>query len=551
LAAGEPGVELDTNRFKIGNGTSAWNSLPYMADTSRTKVLEERLYTESSPINIAASILTPKGFVTTGTTTGYNVGGATSYTSRKRFLVVRSTTTVQLVFCNWWSQVGGEFANANAITVSASIENPFVPGTGVKGTAGVMGGDSTGAILVPVTFNGLSSVSIAGGGTVISDPVQVECLGNTALVIRTCATVASVGHLIPYTGTSASGNSQGDQPGVVMPDGGGIAEWVTNGNLTASGSVGFYPNYFSYSPSAILARPKTPVISVLGLYDSIVQGTGDRGRGRVMMERTMINAGYAYINGGVSGTSAQYFANPNRFRRQFLKFATHIADNGSINDIGSRTFAEFSSFKLEEWARWYNAGRRIIAFTIQPHTTSTNSFTNAAGQTPQASTNTKRIAYNNWLRDNSASGAIQQFIQLTGAPVGTLQTFDICEHLEVDESNVITVNGGRWYTPFITSGTLTNATATVLTDSSQTRPVGGDVGYIVYITGGTGLGQVGTISTNTSTAWTVSGITTTPASGSTYSIIYRTTTDGAHMSGLTQELLGDTMAPIVSSRVTL
>lgn len=30
LASGEPGVELDTNRIKVGNGISTWNNLPYL-----------------------------------------------------------------------------------------------------------------------------------------------------------------------------------------------------------------------------------------------------------------------------------------------------------------------------------------------------------------------------------------------------------------------------------------------------------------------------------------------------------------------------------------
>jgi hypothetical protein len=29
LSAGEPAYEIDTGKFKIGNGTTAWNSLPY------------------------------------------------------------------------------------------------------------------------------------------------------------------------------------------------------------------------------------------------------------------------------------------------------------------------------------------------------------------------------------------------------------------------------------------------------------------------------------------------------------------------------------------
>ena len=31
LSAGEPGVETDTGLIKIGNGTTAWNSLPYQS----------------------------------------------------------------------------------------------------------------------------------------------------------------------------------------------------------------------------------------------------------------------------------------------------------------------------------------------------------------------------------------------------------------------------------------------------------------------------------------------------------------------------------------
>jgi hypothetical protein len=33
LAQGEPGVELDTGKFKVGNGTSAWNDLTYAYTT--------------------------------------------------------------------------------------------------------------------------------------------------------------------------------------------------------------------------------------------------------------------------------------------------------------------------------------------------------------------------------------------------------------------------------------------------------------------------------------------------------------------------------------
>lgn len=34
LAAGEPGFVTDENRFKIGDGVTAWNDLPYMGESS-------------------------------------------------------------------------------------------------------------------------------------------------------------------------------------------------------------------------------------------------------------------------------------------------------------------------------------------------------------------------------------------------------------------------------------------------------------------------------------------------------------------------------------
>lgn len=34
LLRGEVGLEMDTKKFKVGDGTTAWNSLPYWCDTA-------------------------------------------------------------------------------------------------------------------------------------------------------------------------------------------------------------------------------------------------------------------------------------------------------------------------------------------------------------------------------------------------------------------------------------------------------------------------------------------------------------------------------------
>ena len=41
LAAGEMGFEIDNNRLKIGNGITAWNSLPYDTETDWSTIITQ------------------------------------------------------------------------------------------------------------------------------------------------------------------------------------------------------------------------------------------------------------------------------------------------------------------------------------------------------------------------------------------------------------------------------------------------------------------------------------------------------------------------------
>lgn len=63
-----------------------------------------------------------------------------------------------------------------------------------------------------------------------------------------------------------------------------------------------------------------------------------------------------------------------------------------------------------------------------------------------------RVGYNDWLRDTSASGAIAQS---NGTIAGV---FDISSKIEVNSSNVITLNGGLWLATNTTDGVHPNAT---------------------------------------------------------------------------------------------
>ncbi len=51
LAQGEPGVETNTGRFKLGDGLSSWNELPYfvpgIGSGGNPETLSEHVYSET------------------------------------------------------------------------------------------------------------------------------------------------------------------------------------------------------------------------------------------------------------------------------------------------------------------------------------------------------------------------------------------------------------------------------------------------------------------------------------------------------------------------
>ena len=65
LAQGEMGLETDTNRFKIGTGAAAWNTLPYVTGT--TTVATDNIWTAANQL-----------VVSSGTNAAYALGAGTS-----------------------------------------------------------------------------------------------------------------------------------------------------------------------------------------------------------------------------------------------------------------------------------------------------------------------------------------------------------------------------------------------------------------------------------------------------------------------------------------
>ena len=65
LAPGEPGVELDSGRFKIGDGSSSWNKLPYFSPLSLVYSSNESL--EIQGLTEIGSLIPGRVYLITGT----------------------------------------------------------------------------------------------------------------------------------------------------------------------------------------------------------------------------------------------------------------------------------------------------------------------------------------------------------------------------------------------------------------------------------------------------------------------------------------------------
>lgn len=187
LAAGEMGIETDTNQFKIGNGTSAWNSLSYGGIQGPTG---------------ATGATGPTGATgSTGATGPAGPGIATGGTTGQ-FLVKNSATNYDTT----WST----FSESDPVFSSHAAHN-IVAGdiTKLANLSGTNSGDQ----------NLFSTIAVSGQSSVVADSTSdtLTLAAGTNISISTDAstdtvTISTSGvQKTISSGTSApTGGSDGD-----------------------------------------------------------------------------------------------------------------------------------------------------------------------------------------------------------------------------------------------------------------------------------------------------------------------------------------------------
>ncbi|CAB5222140.1 hypothetical protein UFOVP361_1, partial [uncultured Caudovirales phage] len=172
LDAGELGYETDTGNFKIGNGTSAWNSLSYAAYDSA--LLEARLAQEAwhKPVRLTTAAVLPNTPTYTAGSTDLDGGtgtGAYLQASSNIRLVVDGTNVVTndriLVKNQATASQNGVYIATNQ--GSASVPWRLTRATDMNGSAigQATQGEVVGTLEGTVNYNQQFSISSIGTGT--------------------------------------------------------------------------------------------------------------------------------------------------------------------------------------------------------------------------------------------------------------------------------------------------------------------------------------------------------------------------------------------------
>lgn len=258
-----------------------------------------------------------------------------------------------------------------------------------------------GLTTVPVTFGGERGVTIAGGVAVIwSDPIPASAFGlshfprDGHLYVRAMGRAAPGATLPAGTVASAFGMRMSS-----FPVGTAIDDIDARGDMSAP--RGATTRILAPGPTLIVGPVDDGSLAVACAGDSIADGVGDGARlttGPGFFNRAALDefgrGAIASLNltkrGSTVGTTALGLGVPGAagfaYRQAMLRHANVLVDQYGTNTLGSAKLVPAASAvdpSRQLWALARASGiQRIMRTSLLPRTTSSNGFTDMAGQRP-------------------------------------------------------------------------------------------------------------------------------------------------------------------------
>jgi len=295
--------------------------------------------------------------------------------SRTRHTATQTITKLALVYPNWYINAGAETGSGGIATIKCSLE--LSDGT-----------------IVPVKFGGLDRGIAQDLTNITTDMTTVNITKGDFFYVRTYWVGAAAGIWYPFAGGAAAANTSD-----VFAFGVTTTDLTGGGTITSGGSPGLV-----YGPLAIIGQTSNKSVMIVGDSKAAgLQEVTDYSLRQGPQARTF-NAQVATANFAHSGDRGQDFANAaNTNLIAVSQYFTHVCIAFGINDLngGGLTAAQLLTQIKTIVAKFPN--NSIIVCTLEPNTTSTDTWATVANQTPVAS-NAQRVIFNNTLRANGIPG---------------------------------------------------------------------------------------------------------------------------------------------------
>jgi lysophospholipase L1-like esterase len=403
--------------------------------------------------------------------------------------------------------------------------------------------DETGPI-VEATYKGQRMGLCSHRGLLFSDPIPFEVAAGEVFWTRDAAYTGGPSYFLSGYQVVRNGSTGADHID--------LKEGIIAGDLVASGTVGQGGSLFGPpgGPVMILGFNKNRQKSCALFGDSIGAGLADYGFGSYQwggwMVRLMRNvtarvqtsalaqstvSNFPFVHCAQGGQTAATVATQgmSSMSIRLAEFCTTVIWHLGGNDLALTIPLATMQSNLLKVAGWFAArGKKFIACTIIPQTTSTDGWLTVANQTVKTN-ESLRTGYNSWLRDTGPNGFVAQ-----AGGTAVADVFDAAAPMEVNSSGVPALNGGFWpaaLSASVFSGSVTGSpSVNYFTDSSQTAPSGTYRGYALKMTSGAASGQIVPIRYQDNTGVYAFDVSFSPAPsvGDTYVIPDVYTRDGAH-----------------------
>jgi hypothetical protein len=227
LAAGEFGYETDTNKGKIGNGTTSWNSLSYVVGSFPANQISGT----SLASNVVTSALTSVGILSSLTVSG-------NTTLQNTLAITGDTTHTGQIIGGANSNIA---INTNAFTVNATSGNTVVGGS--------------------LTVGSLANNIIYGNSTSVDNTKDVGLISKTTTalnspLVATIATKAVTTNVATLTTSANHGFLTGDSVVVAGVDA------TFNGTYSVTGTPAANSFTYALATANVTATAATSTASV-------------------------------------------------------------------------------------------------------------------------------------------------------------------------------------------------------------------------------------------------------------------------------------------------